>query len=639
MPHTHRRFSIIAIAAAAIFLQSTVALSETLGPLNSPVRSQNPANFNSKAVLDHLSPIIWQGDNLAYTKGASTIHPAQTAYAQMMNKKIQEVVPGKIYLASGFQLASTMIAVGDNGLIVIDPGSDDDSARASRAAFVEAVPGAAKLPVVAVIYTHRHPDHAFGSAGWGVTQADVDSGKVKIIASVNFVKDLVNDVGVVGNILTQRTAYAAGYVPPGPDGPVHFGIGPAFGAGPISFFLPTVKVAEDKPLKTTIAGVEMEVFPAYGDAGMDEVDVYFPQFRHLHGSETIQGETFPNLYTLRGTSYRDVQLWMEGVARALQYARKSDTYSGSHMRAWRGNQFIVDRIQNYRDAIQYVHDQSIYLINLGYKRDQLADMVVLPEPYASDPWLQEYYGTVAHSVRNIYDGYLGWWSGDATELAKPGFIETSRQYVRAMGGRKGVLAEGKKAISERNYGWAAEVLTHLTRIDPSDMEARKLKAQALRQWAYAQTNIYWRAFAITGSKELDGSLDRSKPWNFADPAIVKVLPTNQFLETLSVRLNAKRAAGKKMNVGFEVTDTGEKSGFSVRNQIAAFSGEPLPDAQATISGPKAAILQTIGTGKLADGVAVKGDRGTAETFLSLFDVITPNDVNLLLPPGVPLKNQ
>ncbi len=444
-------------------------------------------------------------------------------------------------------------------------------------------------------------------------------------------------MGVVGNILTQRTAYAAGYVPPGPEGPVHFALGPAFGAGPISFFMPTELVPADKPLKTTIAGVEMEIFSAYGDAGKDEVDIYFPQYRHLHGSETIQGETFPNLYTLRGTSYRDVELWMQGVAVALEYARKADTYSGSHMRAWKGNPFIVDRIQNYRDAIQYVHDQSIYLINLGYKRDQLADAVILPEPYASDPWLQEYYGTVAHSVRNIYDGYLGWWSGDPTELAKPGFIETSRQYVRAMGGRDAVLAEGRKASAAANHGWAAEVLTHLTRIDPKDMEARKLKADALRNWGYAQTNIYWRSLAITGAKELDGTLDRSKPWNFADPAIVKVLPTNQMLATMRVRLNAQRAVGQKMAVQFDVSDTGEKAGFEVRNQIAAFSEGALPKADATLRGPKAAILQTVATGKLADGVTVSGSRESAEKFLSLFDLIKPNDVNLLLPPGAALK--
>lgn len=627
------------LAAIIAFIACIQAVALEQGPLNSPVRSQDPSVFNSKRVLKHLAPAIWEGENLAYTKPAPTIHKAQTEYARMMPKTIQEVVKDRLYHAYGFQVASTLIAVGDDGLIIVDPGSDDDSARDTWEAFKKAVPKAANLPVVAVIYTHRHPDHPFGSAGWGVTQQDIDAGKVKIIASENLVDNLVNDVGVVGNILTQRTAYAGGYVPPGPEGPVHFAIGPAFGAGPISFFLPTVEIKEKEPLRATISGIDLELFHAYGDADTDEIDIYFPEYRHVHGSETIQGETFPNLYTLRGTSYRDVEKWMNGVDKLLEYAHKSDTYSGSHMRAWKGNDFIVDRIQNYRDAIQYVHDQAIYWMNLGYKRDQLAEKVILPEPYASDPWLQEYYGTVAHSVRNIYNGYLGWWEADATQLAKPGFIEVSRQYVRAMGGRDAVLKEGRRAIQDKNYGWAAEVLTHLTRVNPSDMEARKLKAEALRRWAYLQTNIYWRAYGIAGAKELDGSIDRSKPWNFADPAIVRVLPTNQILKTLGVRLNAKRAVGKNLRVQFDVTDTGEKSGFTVRNQIAAYTEGALPTPDATISGPKLAILETLATGKIAEGIEISGNRKKALQFLKLFDVITPNDVNLVLPPGAPVKTR
>ena len=625
------------LLATATAFAAPMAMALEQGPLNSPVRSQEPENYNSKAVLKHLAKPIWTGKNLAYDKPAPTIHVAQTEYAKMMPQTIQEVVKGHIYHAFGFQLASTLIVVGNDGLIVIDPGSDDDSARATRAAFQEAVPEAADLPVSAIIYTHRHPDHAFGSKGWGVTDEAVKSGKVKIIASENLVDNLVNDVGVVGNILTQRTAYAAGYVAPGPEGPVHFGIGPAFGAGPISFILPTVDVEDDEPLETTISGVKLEIFHAYGDADTDEIAVYVPKYRHLHGSETVQGETFPNLYTLRGTAYRDVAKWMGGVGVLLPYAEKSDTYSGSHMRAWKGNDFIVERIQNYRDAIQYVHDQTIYWMNLGYKRDQLAEKVVLPEPFASDPWLQEYYGTVAHSVRNIYNGYLGWWEADATQLAKPGFIETSKQYVRVMGGRDAVIKEGRDAIDEKNYGWAAEVLTHLTRVNPKDMEARKLKSEALRQWAYLQTNIYWRAYGISGAEELAGTIDRSKPWNFADPAIVRVLPTNKMLETLSVRLNADRAEGKELKVQFEVTDTGEESGYEVRNRIAAFVDGDVPKSDATFSGSKQAILMTVATGKVADGVTIKGSKKKAEAFLELFDIIKPNDVNLLLPPGAPLK--
>ncbi|WP_201276879.1 alkyl sulfatase dimerization domain-containing protein [Microbulbifer sp. ALW1] len=588
-------------------------------------------------MLDHLLPHIWQGKNLAFTDAAPTVAKAQTEYAKMMPESIQEVVKDKIYHAYGFQVASTLIVIGDDGLIVIDPGSDDDSAKATREAFIKAVPAASNLPVTAIIYTHRHPDHAFGSAGWGVTQQDIDAGKVKIIASENFIDNLVNDVGVVGNILTQRTAYAGGYPKQGADGLVHAAIGPTFSAGPLSFFMPTDTVSEEKPLKLNISGVNLEVFHAYGDADTDEIDVYFPDYRHVHGSETIQGETFPNLYTLRGTSYRDVAAWLEGVEILLAYAKNSDTYSGSHMRAWKGNDFIVERIRNYRDAIQYVHDQAIYWTNLGYTRDELAEKVVLPEPYASDPWLQEYYGTVAHSVRNIYGGYIGWWEGDPTQLARPAPKARSEQYVRVMGGRDAVLKEGRDAIDKKNYGWAAELLTHLVNADPSDMEARKLKAEALRNWGYLQTNIYWRMYGISGARELDGTIDRSQPWNFADPAIVKVLPTKSLMKTMSVRLNAERAGDAAMKVQFIVSDTNEQGGFEVRNKIAAYTEDKLESPDVTIRGPKAAILQTIATGKLADGVQVSGDRSTASKFLGLFDLIKPNDVNLILPPGTPLN--
>jgi alkyl sulfatase BDS1-like metallo-beta-lactamase superfamily hydrolase len=101
---------------------------------------------------------------------------------------------------------------------------------------------------------------------------------------------------------------------------------------------------------------------------------------------------------------------------------------------------------------------------------------------------------------------------------------------------------------------------------------------------------------------------------------------------MSVRLNAERASGKQMNVQFIVTDTNENSGYQVRNRIAAFVTGSVPDSNATLRGTKAEILRTVATGKVSDGVTVEGDKNVAEDFLGLFDVIKPNDVNLVLPP-------
>ncbi|MFV0452932.1 MAG: alkyl sulfatase dimerization domain-containing protein [Propioniciclava sp.] len=538
---------------------------------------------------------------------------------------IFEIVPGKLYHASGFQLCSTLIIIGEDGLIIVDPGGNDTAAANTRRAFEPF----STLPVAAVVYTHRHPDHAFGSAGWGVTQEQVDSGKVQIVAGEKFVENLVNDTGVVGTILTQRTAYSGPYCPRGEDGWVQIALGPSFTAGALSLFLPTTKVPEFEPLPMTISGVDIEFFGAYGDAGTDEICLYLPAYRHLHGSETIQGETFPNLYTLRGTSFRDPSKWFEGVDRLIPYAQESDTYSGSHMRAWVGNDFIVERIVNYRDAIQYVFDQTIYWINKGYKVEQLPEAVVLPDQFASDPWLMEFYGTVAHSVRAIYAGMIGWYQGDATELARPGFTDIARKYVDVIGGRDAVVAAATSALEDGEYGWAAELLTHLTRVDPSDTRARNLKAEALRSWGHLQTNIYWRDFALCGAGELDGTLDRSNAWNFADPVIVAALPTTNILNTFRVRLNADRAKGQQVCIGFEVTDTGESANFHVRNQVAAFHPTAATDPDAVVRGTKSEILAAFADGDVPP--AAEGDDAAVATFFGLLDDFTPNEVNLVLP--------
>jgi alkyl sulfatase BDS1-like metallo-beta-lactamase superfamily hydrolase len=295
-----------------------------------------------------------------------------------------------------------------------------------------------------------------------------------------------------------------------------------------------------------------------------------------------------------------------------------------------GHDFINERITNYRDAIQYVHDQSIYHINRGIKRDELAEKVTLPANLANDPWLGEYYGTVAHSVRNIYNGYLGWWDGDATKLARPSVKKMAQDYVDAMGGEDNVIDIAEKAFEDENYGWAAEVLTHVNNADPENMEARTLKSEALREWGYEQTNIYWRGFAISNAGELDGSLDRSVAWDFANPAIVKVLPTTKILETERVNLNAERAQGKELSINITVSDTGELANYTVRNEIAVFSLQQDPDADATLNGNKLEILGYFHSGDVSHA-NIDGDSHSVDTFFSLFDHNKANDINLVLP--------
>ena len=61
----------------------------------------------------------------------------------------------------------------------------------------------------------------------------------------------------------------------------------------------------------------------------------------------------------------------------------------------------LGKFTRYRDAMQYVQDQSIRLMNMGYTPHEIAETVKLPKAVQVEPWGIEYYGNVDVSARNV----------------------------------------------------------------------------------------------------------------------------------------------------------------------------------------------------------------------------------------------
>jgi alkyl sulfatase BDS1-like metallo-beta-lactamase superfamily hydrolase len=112
----------------------------------------------------------------------------------------------------------------------------------------------------------------------------------------------------------------------------------------------------------------------------------------------------------------------------------------THGRPIVGYENVQNMLTAYRDAIQFVHDQTIRYMNRGYTPEQLVEVVKLTPHLAEHPWPNEDYGSVKHVVRNIYGGYLGWFQGDPWALDPLPFIQRAERYVKLMGGRKDGVA-------------------------------------------------------------------------------------------------------------------------------------------------------------------------------------------------------
>jgi len=535
------------------------------------------------------------GENIAYDKSSPTVHPKLTEHSQKMVPGVYQIAD-IVYLAYGYALTSPAMIVGDDGIIIIDPPEDVNKGRRTLEEFRKF----SDKPVKAVIYSHWHIDH-FGGVSAFASHEDAASGKVKIIAHKTFLANVIkSSAGGLGPILGARVDYSLGtLLDIGPVGRINGGLGPDFVIENPSLVQPNVLV--DDVLNITIAGVKMKIIWVPSEAP-DEIAVWLPELELLHTVEILQGESFPNLHTIRGTRYRDPEIWFTGIDTLRQFPAKYMV--PSHGRPVSGKEAVANTLTAYRDGIQFVYDQTIRHMNKGMLPDDLVEVVKLPPHLANHPWLGDFYGGVPHSVRQIYSGELGWFQGDPTFLAPTKSLEASQRYVKMMGGNSNVLKEAKEAASKDDHQWAAELTTHLIRINNDDKEARLLKAEALRQIGYGLTNTNWRNWYLTSAQELDGTIDHSKGVELSAPDLLRAFPTSELINGLRFRLMAEKAMDVNMTFGVRLPDINESYGLEIRRGVAQYY-DSLPENSDVVLELNRTTLENILLGEV-EGVGIDG---------------------------------
>lgn len=564
-----------------------------------------------------LTPALTYAKNLAYDQPAATVHPQLTAHSRTMTQRVEKVTD-RVYKAIGYDIANSVMVVGDNGTVIVDVMGSMRTAKQVAAEFRKIT----DLPTKALVYTHHHGDHVNG----GPAFLDVNSDAAeppRIFAHQELLPNLAQQAGLLVPITASRAFFMYGnYLEKGAEGLVNAGIGPALVPGQPRFVPPTDLVDDSR--QEQIAGLNVEFVHVPSEA-RDEIALWFPDLKVLHTGEVLQGESFPNIYTIRGDTMRDPLTWVKAIDRLRQYP--AEVLVRSHGRAIVGKEKVAETLTAYRDAIQYVHDQTVRYINKGYTPDELVTVVgQLPPHLATHPELQEFYGTVKHAVRAIYQQYLGWFTGDPATLDPLPPLARAQRYLAAMGGREAVLRNASQALAEGDFRWAAEVAGYLITVDKEDRQARQLKADAFKQLAYGQINVNWRNFYLTAAKELEGKAPRDL--GMSALGVMQAMPAATLLQQLGVRIDADKAQETQLHGQFEL-DNGERYGLEIRRGVVEFhpSAPSRMDFSLKLAGKELAQLcsgtQSLDQLLAAGSVTVSGDVKAAERFFALFETPTP----------------
>ncbi|MGX9788630.1 alkyl/aryl-sulfatase [Mycobacterium sp. MMS18-G62] len=574
--------------------------------------------------------IVWDNDVYSFLSGEApaSVHPSLWRQSTLAAKQgLYEVVEG-VYQVRGFDLSNISFIEGDTGVIVIDPLISTEVAAAALQLYRE---HRGDRPVVAVIYTHSHVDH-FGGVLGVTSQADVDAGKVAVLAPEGFVAHAVQENVYAGTAMTRRATYMYGtLLPIGPQGQVGCGLGQRTSTGEVAMIVPTVDVRETGETHT-IDGVEIEFQMAPGTEAPAEMHFYFPRYRALCMAENAT-HNLHNLLTLRGALVRDPHVWSGYLTEAIdRFADKTDVVFASHHWPTWGRERIVEFLSLQRDLYAYLHDQTLRLLNQGHTGIEIAEQFRLP-PALEKAWhAHGYYGSVNHNVKAVYQRYMGWFDGNPGRLWAHPPAALATRYVDAIGGIDRVVEVARAAFDQGDFRWAATLLDHAMFADESHTGARDLYAETLEQLAYGAENATWRNFFLSGAMELrDGNFGTAT--QATSPTLLGQLTPEQMFDTLAISVNGPEAWDLDVAIDLTFLDAGTNYRLALRNGVLVYRKVPADEstANATVKLANKMRLLLVAAGDFASpGLEVSGDSDALQKLLGVLDRPDPN-FNIVTP--------
>lgn len=537
-----------------------------------------------------------------------------------------EVMDG-IYQVRGYDMSNLTLIQGQTGWIVFDPLI---SVECTQAAMQLVEKNLGQRPVVAVICSHPHVDHFGGIRGLMSADEAADaslpleqqlaSGKIPIIVPEGFEEHAIAENVYAGQAMSRRANYQYGlFLEPSETGQLGVGIGMGQSAGTVSYLNPTFEITETGETYT-IDGVEMEFQMTPGTEAPAEMNTWLPQKKALWMAENCTG-TLHNLYTLRGAQVRDGDAWAQYICEAItRYGDQAEVTFQSHNWPHWGNDVVNEYMTNTAAVYQYINDQTLTYINQGYTSDEISNMIELPEALAKNWYTRQYYGTVAHDAKAVYQKYMGWYDANPVNLNPLTPEESAQKWAEylALGSVDDVLRQAKKDYDAGQFQWVAEVTNTIVFSDPDNEAARLLCADALEQLGYQAESGAWRNAYLTGALELrQGNAAEAAGRANKSSEMMMSMTADQMFDYMGILLDKQALADQDFTVSITLTDTQQNYLLRLKNgSLLRFADTTADEADLSITAPKNALFYLI--------------RGQAEDFAQYATVTGSQDLLTLL---------
>lgn len=581
-------------------------------------------------IKDSEGNVVWSQEAYAfledYDKAPDTVNPSLWENSKNNHAYgLFEVTDG-IYQVRGYDMANLTLIESDNGWIVFDPLM---SVECTKAAMELAEKNLGKRDIKAVIISHSHVDH-FGGIGGVISAeevADVNlslseqlaSGKIPVIVPEGFEAHAVSENIYAGVAMQRRAAYQYGvYLAPSIKSTLAMGIGMGQSTGTLSYISPSYEIKETGE-SYVIDGVKLEFQMTPGTEAPAEMNTWLPDKKALWVAENCTG-TLHNLYTLRGAQIRDGSAWAKYICEtiALYGAEAEVTFQSHNWPHW-GNEVVNEYLENTAAVYQYINDKTLEYINQGYTSDEISNMIELPKEHAKNWYTRQYYGTVAHNSKAVYQKYMGWYDANPVNLNPLTPSESAKKWVEYLGDTDRVLEMAKADYDKGEYQWVAEITNVIVYAEPDNTAARLLCADALEQLGYQAESGTWRNAYLTAAYELRDLREPDGEISIQSGVMLANISADNIFDYIGIALDKETMADKDITVNVVLTDLNRQYMLKFKNGVLLkYEGTLSDEADVTIKTVRKALLLMMGGSfeQFSEKAVIEGDKEQLKLIMS-----------------------
>lgn len=385
--------------------------------------------------------------------GVSSIHVARGMFSRNPDAirdiregmEIIKVAPRSWQLR--FPVVNASLFETDAGLVLVDTGMSP-----AGPALLDAIRQVSDKPLHTIIYTHGHVDHAYGA--WALLESGITP--VQIVAHEKIRKRFDRYLRLRGSISKYMSQ-------PLEDLP----------ETPQDLVWPTRTFSGDR-LKLEIGGETFLLYhyPAETD---DQLFVWIPGRQILQTADYYQG-FLPNAGNGKRVQ-RDIESWVLALRKMVSLQPR--ILLPGHGHELTDPAEIQENLTVLADTLEFIVDHTIKGLNLGQRKDEIVNSLVLPAEFATHPTMAVQYVSPQDISKMILRQYTGWWDDIPSHWAPAPVVDEGRAMVELAGGMDLFVAKAR-AFMREDLRIAAHLADHAYLGFPEDPRAQDLAYDVYR---------------------------------------------------------------------------------------------------------------------------------------------------------------